>query len=178
MKNITILITYALKPYYVLKAIFTKPAAFILVMPVIAIEALSIETKAAGLLFILFWIDFATGIGASTVEFYKHLTPKKPGATKRYVIESSKLKLSGVKFIIYGLCLLIAKGIQYVFIPTEFKLHDNVNSMTITVMVAAFLCAIEVYSIVFENFKRMGFDVVEWISKGVKQFKTIKKKVS
>jgi len=96
MQNITILKIYALKPFYILKAICAKPAALLLVLPVIAIEALSIETRAAGLLFILFWLDFATGIAASYVEFKDKLPAKVPGAPKRYVIQSSKLKLSAV----------------------------------------------------------------------------------
>lgn len=68
-----------------------------------------------------------------------------------------------MKFICYGLAALIARGLEWAFIVEEFEPHEKLQKMTLTTIVIAFCCIIEGYSILFENVKRMGFDIVQKI---------------
>lgn len=177
MQELYVFLKYPTKILTTLKLMLSKPAGLFLLIPVIAMPELTTTVKALYLLGALFVVDFITGIGASWVEFKKSL-PVLPGSGKRYVIQSSKLKLSGVKFIIYGLGCLIAAGIEWVFIAQEFEPHKALKKLTLTAIVIGFFCAIEVYSIVFENFKRMGFDVIQQIKKIFKSGREIYKTVN
>jgi len=176
MQDIYVLLRYPAKIITTLKVMLSKPAGLAMLIPVLAMPELTTTLKALYLLGGLFVVDFITGVGASWVEFKKSL-PVVPGSGKRYVIQSSKLKLSGVKFIIYGLGCLIAAGIEWVFIAQEFEPHKALKKLTLTAIVIGFFCAIEVYSIVFENFKRMGFDVIQQLKKIFKSGRDIYKTV-
>jgi hypothetical protein len=59
----------------------------------------------------------------------------------------------------------MAWGIEKVFIIGEFEPHSKLQKMTFTTIVIAICCVIEIYSIVFENFKRMGFDIIKQVKK-------------
>jgi len=144
---------------------------------VFIIPLISTPLKALILLGILFVFDFITGIGASYVEFHK-IKLLDSTAPKHYILTSSKLRLSVVKFITYGLAILIAFGIEWAFVNGEFKLHDNIQTITLTTFVTAFCSIIEIYSIFFENVKRMGFDIIQKIKtiskEGWRLYKTLK----
>lgn len=144
-----------------LKAMLTKPLPLLTCAPVLALPVFTTEQKALLLLGGLFMIDFITGLMASWTEFKKAL----PENRKEYLIESEKLRLSAVKFITYALTALMAWGIEKVFIISEFEPHSKLQKMTFTTIVIAVCCAIELYSIVFENFKRMGFDIIKQVKK-------------
>lgn len=176
MQEVYVFLRYPAKIMACLKIILSKPLGLVAMVPVIAMPVLTTPQKALILLGCLFVVDFITGIIASWVEFKKTL-PVTPGSGKRYVIQSSKLKLSGVKFIIYGLGSLIAAGIEWVFIAQEFEPHKALKKLTLTAIVIGFFCVIEIYSIVFENFKRMGFDVIQEIKKIFKSGRDIYKTV-
>jgi len=118
--------------------------------------------KALILLGVFFAMDFLTGLGASYIEF-KNDVSHYPDDEKRYLLSSSKFRLSIVKFITYGLAALIARGIEWAFIPGEFETNEHLNKMTLTTIVIGICCAIEIYSILFENIKRMGFDIIQKI---------------
>jgi phage-related holin len=152
---------YFIKFGITIKAMFTKPLPLLACMPVMYMPVFTTEQKALILLGCLFIIDFATGIMASWSEFQKVL----PENRKDYLIESDKLRLSAVKFITYAFTALMAWGIEKVFIIGEFEPHSKLQKMTFTTIVVAFCCAIEIYSIVFENFKRMGFDIIKKVKK-------------
>jgi len=177
MNDITLFTRYATKIFLSGKVMLSKPVGLILMVPVVASPAFTTPQKALILLAGLFVLDFITGITASWMEF-KRSIPVLPASGKRYVIQSSKLKLSAVKFIVYGLTALVARGIEWAFIAKEFEPHESLNKMTLTTMAIAFCCCIELYSIVFENFKRMGFDVIQVIknasAKGWDLYKTVK----
>jgi len=141
------------------KLIFTKPAGVVAAIPAIT-AALSTPQKALILLGVLFALDFATGIAASWVEFKKSL-PVLPASGKRYVLQSSKLRLSAVKFVTYGMVVIVAYGLEWVFVMQEFEPSTKLQKMSLTTIAIAFCCAIEFYSIFFENTKRMGFDIIQ-----------------
>jgi len=177
MNELYLFSKYPLKIFASLKIILSKPAGLLMILPVVAMPALTTPLKALILLGGLFIADFITGILASWVEFKRSL-PVLPGSGKRYVIQSSKLRLSGVKFIVYGLGSLIAAGIEWVFIAQEFEPHKALKKLTLTALVIGFFCVIEIYSIVFENIKRMGFDIIQEIRKIFKSGREIYKTVN
>lgn len=152
-----------------------KPLTLFLNLLLIAFPILTTSQKAALLLGIFFILDFITGILASWIEFRK----TNSGTGKKYVIQSSKLRLSAVKFICYALGILCAWGIEIVFVIKKIPSGSiSTQNLTFTTVVIAFFCVIEFYSIFFENIKRMGFDVIQKVKKisseGWKLYKTIK----
>lgn len=172
--ELTIFIKYISKFGITLKLMLSKPITLIAVSPAIVVPAFTTPQKALILLAGLFIGDFITGIWASWIEFKKAL-PVTPGSGKRYVIQSSKLRLSAVKFGTYGFMILTGYGLEWAFVPGEFEPHERLAKMTITTFVIAFCCAVEAYSIVFENVKRMGFDVIQKIKNITGVYKSIKK---
>jgi len=168
-----------------IKIIFSKPENIILSLaPSITIPeaATVIDSKFSTfqytliLLGVLFVADFATGIMASYFEFKKakQVTPEDGGL----FIQSQKLRLSGAKLISYGLGIIVAYWIEFIFINGDFKISNSIKNLTLSTIVAMFFCSIEIYSIFFENFKRMGFDLLAKFKKifstGVEIVDTIK----
>lgn len=176
MQNLYIFMRYPAKIVACIKVMFSKPAGMAMLVPVLVMPEITTTVKALYLLLLLMVADFFTGVIASYIEFKKSV-PVTPGSGKRYVIQSSLLILSGVKFIIYGSASLIAAGIEWVFIAQEFEPHKALKKLTLTAIVIGFFCVVEVYSIVMENFKRMGFDVLEVVKKMFKSGRDIYKTV-
>lgn len=159
--ELTIFLKYLAKLGVTVKALFSKPIAFVACFPVLTLPVFTTPQKALILLGGLFVLDFITGIWGNWIEF-KRDWPIDPVTGKRErLIKSDKLRLSAVKFGTYCIMILGAYGIEWVFSPGEFEPHSRLQKMTLTTIVIAFCCFIELYSIVFENLKRMGFDVVQ-----------------
>lgn len=156
-----------------LKTMASSPAGIIAGTSVIAISVLTSVQKALLLLLIFFVIDFITGILASWKE-KKEKEKTDPTLKEESLISSDKLKLSAVKAFTYASAILGVWGIEKVFFIKTFK-FDNVSTegLTITLIFIGFCCAIEFYSIVFENFKRMGFDIAKKFLFVVKSIKKI-----
>lgn len=175
--ELTIYFKYFFKLATTIKMMLSKPTSLIVCSPVFVVPVYSTPVKALILLAFFFIVDFITGISASYVEFKRSL-PVLPGQGKRYVIQSSKLRLSAVKFGTYCIMILGAYGIEWVFVIQEFEPHANLQKMTLTTIIIAFCCAIELYSILFENVKRMGFDIIQKVKNISKDgwdiFKTVK----
>jgi len=127
------------------------------------------------LLLVAILLDFITGIIANYNESKRKQSKLY---VDRYFLQSSKLRLSILKFITYGLAILIAFFIEYIFMIGEFKPHHLIQKVTFTTIVISFCCAIEIYSIFFENIKRMGFDIIlkikEIITQAWKLYKILK----
>lgn len=158
-----------------LKSMFSKPLTLFSCLPLVVLPVFTTSQKAVLLLGMFVIADFITGILASWAEFKK----KDEWQEKKYLIESSKLRLSGVKFICYALGILCAWGIEIVFVIKEIPAgHISTENLTITTIVIAFFCMIEFYSIFFENVKKMGFDIIQKVKKisseGHKLYKNIK----
>lgn len=156
--NLDSLFIYFKKVPFSILGMLKNPVSLTSCAAVASIGAFSTFQKAIFLLVGLFIADFVTGIIASYIEYKKakELTP----AGADYLIQSSKLRLSLVKFITYCLAIVGAYGVEWVYVAVEFEVHENVNKMTVSTIVVAFCSAIEFYSIFFENLKRSGFDIV------------------
>jgi len=145
-------------------------------MPIGAV-ALVVSLKAAiHLLVALMIFDFITGIGASWCN-KKKAEKADPTKEKKQLISSEKLKLSGVKMFLYGSTIWIAYKIEQLFLIKTFTLDFSEKELTLTIGVIAFWCMVELFSIVFENFKDMGFDVFKIFSKIFHTYKTARKEI-
>ena len=122
---------------------------------------------------LFFILDFITGVIAS----YKEKRQKEkedPSLKKQSLISSDKLKLSAIKAFTYTSSILGVWGIEKVFFIKTFKFENiSTQDLTVTLIFIGFCCAIEFYSIVFENFKRMGFDIAKNFLKVVNGIKKI-----
>lgn len=148
---------------------FTTVKGYFLVPIVVATASIDI-VRSIKLLLVFMVVDFATGIGAS----YKEWRVKKEG----YLISSEKLKMSGVKFALYASTILLAYYLEKIFFIKPFEFGFSKGSFNISIVVVAFWCVVEFYSIVFENFKRMGFDVVKKVTTIFKKYKSAKKEIA
>lgn len=165
MEQLALFLKYLAKVGIPLKSIFSKPFAFIACFPVLTLPAFTTPQKALILLGGLFVIDFITGIWANWIEFKRDWPIDPVTGEKERLIKSSKLRLSAVKFGTYGIMILCGYGLEWVFAPGEFEPHVRLQKMTLPTIVIAFCCFIELYSIVFENIKRMGIDVILIVKK-------------
>jgi hypothetical protein len=134
---------------------------------------LSTVQQAILFLLALFVLDFATGLAASITEQRKEHKIKPP-AEKENIISSEKLKLSLVKLFTYTSVILSVYGIEVIFQINKFFFPSITNlEVTITLIVIGLCTTIEFYSIFFENFKRMGFDIVSGITKSTRAIKNV-----
>jgi hypothetical protein len=169
-----------LKTKLLASTLFSKKGA-ILILPM-AVTANTINVQLALLvLFILMSIDFITGIGASYFERKELLKTLEGGELKKLketnLISSQKLKLSGIKFIFYMTFILVAFIIESVFFIKSFDLSFSEAKLTLSIIVILFCCGVEIYSIIFENFKKMGFDVTAMFLKIFKKYKSLKSEI-
>ena len=142
-----------------LKTMSSSPAGVITGSSLVVVSVLTSVQKALILLLIFFVIDFITGIIASWKE-KKDKEKIDPKVKEQSLISSDKLKLSAVKAFTYASAILGVWGIEKVFFIRTFKFENvSTEDLTVTLIFIGFCCAIEFYSIVFENFKRMGFDI-------------------
>lgn len=140
------------------------------------ISFLTTSQQAAIFLLICIILDFVTGILASWIEYMND--PLLLIAKKKYVIESKKLRLTAVKFSSYAIGILGAWCIETIFFTKRITLeYITTKDLTLTAFVIGFFCMVELYSIFFENIRRMGFDIIQKtkniISEVSKLYKTI-----
>lgn len=119
------------------------------------------NTPHHAILLLLFCLitDFITGLIASWIENNKKadLPPHNEN-----IIKSAKLRLTAIKFVSYSLGILGAWGIETIFLIKKIPSgYISTTELTLTTYVIGFFITIEVYSVFFENIKRMGFDIIQ-----------------
>lgn len=168
------------KTKLVANILFSKKGVVLLIPLAVTVNV--IDAKLALLvLFVLMTLDFITGISASYVE-RKELIKTLKGAElenlkKTNLISSQKLKMSGVKFALYMITTLLAFAIESIFFIKSFNLKFSEAELTVSVVVIFFWCCVEIYSIIFENFKKMGFDITAKVLNIFKKYKSLKSKI-
>ncbi|EJL66322.1 hypothetical protein [Flavobacterium sp. CF136] len=187
-------INYLAKPLLTAKKVSTTSKGIALSIPTLAlISTLHIEKQVLMLLGVLLIIDFLTGILVS-FKIAKDAAKKKGQfATKdttdhKYfarllfkikfyynVIESEKLRLSLLKMTMYMFAIIGTKTIQSMFKIKSFLLSFSDEKWTITIVVIAICCVFEVHSIVMENVKKLGYDLIDKIFSVFRSYKEIKK---
>lgn len=143
---------------------------------IFSIPILTIPQQSGLLLLFSIILDFATGILAGWIEIRKSKTSAQG---EKYFIESTKFRLTAVKIGCYSMGVLGAWGIETIFFIQKIPSgYIATKDLTLTTFVIGFFCMIELYSIFFENVKRMGFDIIQKTktisSEAWKFYKTIK----
>lgn len=111
------------------------------------------------LLLILFAADFFTGVLASYIQFKKSNKQGSFFGDKEDGFTSARWRLTLVKAITYFLLIILTKIIEDVFRIHPFNFSFTDHKVTISLMSIAFSCAIEFYSIFWENLPKAGFDI-------------------
>lgn len=173
MEFITLYSKYFLKLSISLKTMLSSPITGIITGTIVLVSSMTSVQKAIYLLMIFFILDFITGITASLIEKRKK-EKENPAFKEQALISSDKLKLSAIKAFTYTSSILGVFGIEKVFFIKTFKFENvSTEDLTVTLIFIGFCCSIEFYSIVFENFKRMGFDIAKNFFKVIKGIKKI-----
>ena len=176
---ITTILAAGFKTKIVAQALLSKKG---LVLVPVGVVAITVQFELAlKLLFSLMILDFVTGILASYFEREKAKKVATPEALAlilaKHLISSEKLKLSGVKFTLYTSTILLSYFIQNIFFIKTFSFGFSEANFTISIVVVSFWCVVEFYSIIFENFKRMGVDVLAIVFKMFNKYKSTKDKL-
>lgn len=146
-------ISYKKYSFAILTA-FKKPAVMV---PTMGMLSLSDCQLGVFLLFGLMTFDFITGVLASW-SIWKN--SKIESNFWKYGFSSSRLRLSLVKSITYFLFIICAYFIEWIFKIKTFKAESYTeHQITLTLFAIAVACAIEFYSIFFENLPKAGFSI-------------------
>ncbi|MFC2110495.1 phage holin family protein [Bacteroidota bacterium] len=175
-QSLIILSSYIKKSFIVCEAMMSKKGLVLSAPILISLPVLTQMQQAVWLLFWLMLSDFATGILAAWFEKSK-AEKNDPKIKEQSLISSEKLKKSGFKILLYVCSILAIDQAQKVFKLKPFNLSFSDLELSITLVVIFFWCLVEFYSIVFENFKRMGFDVAKKISNVFTTVKNIKSEI-
>lgn len=163
----------------VFKAFGSKKA--IVLVPVTGVTLVVSMKWSLTIFFLAYFFDFVTGIIASV---YEHKMKKKKqceivSRVKLFfeTISSEKLRLSVNKLMGYLITILLLYGIERVFYIKSFSIKISEAQFTITTVLIGLWTAFECYSIFFENFPRMGFDISDKLSKLINKYKSTKKQI-
>ena len=170
-----LLLPYLHKMTIVWKALFSKKGIILTIPLVMALPILTTRQQIGCVLGFLMFIDFVTGVMVSH-KAKTELEKTKPELKNERLISSSGLKKTGVKFLLYGSTILTAYWIQNILKINKFSFSFTDLSVGITLLVMLFWVTVEIYSIVFENFKALGFDVFAKFNNIIEIFKKGKAK--
>ncbi|MFC4163995.1 phage holin family protein [Epilithonimonas zeae] len=141
-------------------ATIKKPSVLI---PAVGVVSLSNFEKAFFLLLILMLADYVTGIMASWNQWEKSDKTTKFWNTG---FTSEKTRLSIIKSVTYFLFIILTYGIEIIFKIKSFGSNQYTeHEVTLTLVAIAISCAIEFYSIFFENLPKAGFDIWNYLKK-------------
>ena len=187
-EEITLYLHYLAKPFIIIQEVITTPKGIAFAIPTLGtISLLSTQRLAFGFLVIAYTLDFITGVIASFIERLreeKKIQEVESFTWKQKVIyffdniSSDQMKRSIVKGIAYSVFILCSHGIQFIFKikPFSFSFSELVWDLPLIAVAGAIV--IELWSILLENFKRMGFDIIK-IGLGMfSKAKEVKKEIS
>lgn len=100
--------------------------------------------------------DYITGVLASWVEWKKE---KKLEKFRAKGFTSEKTRMSIVKIVTYLLFIILSWCLETIFRIKPFELSWIDHEVSLTFISMAISCAIEFYSIFFENLPRAGFSI-------------------
>ncbi len=118
--------------------------------------------------------DYITGVLASWVEWKKE---KKEEKFRTKGFTSEKTRMSIVKIVTYLLFIILSWCLETIFRIKPFELSWIDHEVSLTFISMAVSCAIEFYSIFFENLPRAGFSIWGKLQKIVGKIKAVKKTV-
>lgn len=130
----------------------------ITLIPSLALPLLTNLQLGIVVLIIAYIFDFLTGILASYVETKKGLRPRTKSG---YIFESERARQSVVKAVGYMSFILLAFAMETLFFHKDIKLSMiSDKHFRVTEIIVGICIGIEAYSVIFENIKAAGFDIV------------------
>ena len=187
-EEITLYLHYLAKPFIIIQEVVTTPKGIAFAIPTLGtISLLSTQRLAFGFLVIAYLLDFITGVIASFIERLgeeKKIQEVESFTWKQKVIyffdniSSDQMKRSIVKGIAYSVFILCSHGIQFIFKikPFSFSFSELVWDLPLIAVAGAIV--IELWSILLENFKRMGFDIIKIALGMFTKVKEVKKEIT
>ena len=186
-QEITLYLHYLVKPFIVIQEILLTPKGIAFAIPTFAgISLLSTQKLAFGFLFITYLLDFVTGVIASFMERIKeekiNQQVEKFSLKEKIIyffdnISSDQMRRSIVKGIGYALFILCSYGIQHIFKIKPFTFSFSHLVWDLPLLAVGGAIVIELWSILLENFKRMGFDIVKILLNMFSRAKEVKDEV-
>ena len=170
-EEITLYLHYLAKPFLIIQEVFTTPKGLAFAVPTLGtISLLSTQRLAFYFLVIAYIVDFITGVVASFIERLKE--EKKEQQVESFTwkekvvyffdnISSDQMKRSIVKGIAYSVFIMCSYGIQFIFKIKPFTFSFSELAWDLPLVAVAGAIVIELWSILLENFKRMGFDIIK-----------------
>ena len=170
-QEVTLYLHYLAKPFIIIQEVITTPKGIAFAIPTFAgISLLSTQKLAFFFLIIAYLIDFITGIIASFME--RIAEEKKEQKVESFTwkekviyffdnISSDQMKRSIVKGIAYSVFIMCSYGIQFIFKIKPFSFSFSELTWDLPLIAVAGAIVIELWSILLENFKRMGFDIIK-----------------
>lgn len=187
-QEITLYLHYLAKPFLIIQEVFTTPKGLVFVIPTLGtISLLSTQKLAFYFLVIAYIVDFITGIVASFIERLKE--EKKEQQVESFTwkekvvyffdnVSSDQMKRSIVKGIAYSVFILCSYGIQFIFKIKPFSFSFSELTWDLPLIAVAGAIVIELWSILLENFKRMGFDIIKIALGMFSKVKEVKKEIT
>ena len=170
-EEITLYLHYLAKPFIIIQEVVTTPKGIAFAIPTLGtISLLGTQRLAFGFLVIAYTLDFITGVIASFIERLreeKKIQEVESFTWKQKVIyffdniSSDQMKRSIVKGIAYSVFILCSHGIQFIFKIKPFSFSFSELAWDLPLVAVAGAIVIELWSILLENFKRMGFDIIK-----------------
>ena len=187
-EEITLYLHYLAKPFIIIQEVVTTPKGIAFAIPTLGtISLLGTQRLAFGFLVIAYLLDFITGVIASFIERLKE--EKKTQEVYSFTwrqkvvyffdnISSDQMKRSIVKGIAYSVFIMCSCGIQFIFKikPFSFSFSELVWDLPLIAVAGAIV--IELWSILLENFKRMGFDIIKIALGMFTKVKEVKKEIT
>ena len=170
-EEVTLYLHYLAKPFIIIQEVVTTPKGIAFAIPTLGtISLLSTQRLAFGFLVIAYTLDFITGVIASFIERLRE--EKKIQEVDFFTwrqkvvyffdnISSDQMKRSIVKGIAYSVFILCSHGIQFIFKIKPFSFSFSHLVWDLPLIAVAGAIVIELWSILLENFKRMGFDIIK-----------------
>lgn len=157
-----------------------KPA---ILVPALGIITISDCQLGIILLVGLMILDFITGVLAS---WFLWKDSKIESNFWKYGFSSLRIRMSIVKSVTYFLFIICSYGIEIIFRIKSFGTNAYTDhEVTVTLFTVAIACAIEFYSIFFENLPKAGFDISEKVTaiyklvkNAVKSIKDLRKDIT
>ena len=187
-EEVTLYLHYLAKPFIIIQEVVTTPKGIAFAIPTLGtISLLSTQRLAFGFLVIAYLLDFITGVIASFME--RIAKEKKEQEVENFTwkekvvyffdtISSDQMKRSIVKGIGYSVFILCSYGIQYIFKIKPFSFSFSHLVWDLPLLAVAGAIVIELWSILLENFKRMGFDIIKIALGMFTKVKEVKKEIS
>lgn len=170
---------YLSKFSLICKTVFTKPFLLISIVPAVAISAVVELRAVVEILVWVFCLDLVTGVFASYFDWKKQTDKKdKWFFGKGEGFSSDKFKKCFVKLITYAATPLIVYKFEHTFLLKTITFKSLTDrEIDITSCFIMVFCAIEIYSIFWENLPRCGFNIFEIFKKFVGVYKDAKKTI-